>query len=367
VQTVQLQCGSCSNMMAISVEHMGAQVQCPHCAAVVQTPPRSALGPPPGPDPQGAAVEPPVPRIQAPERESIFSEPEPSDDLFGAENGPKVQLPESPRRAVSEPEAEVEAVAAIEDEEEEEVDLTAMRGRLAQERKASSVAPIMLVFLVPYAIFTTLFLAYLLYTWPKIETFEWLPDPKKNGQPKVVVLPTHDLPIPAKIKAPLKETIRIGQMEFTPLKISRTAGNDLIFEFKAKNVSPNLLIKPLEAGFFEESKGVAGTARPFTFLELVGGKENTRVYGGVLHFLKGESRARFDGDLSPGQECVVQLATDPGELTRERVRALLAQNGRYQWRVQVRRGRAPVHGVDTSLTAVFGVDFGAKDVANEGA
>src|SRR5262245_4158975 len=86
-------------MMAISVEHLGAQVQCPHCAAVVQTPPRSALGPLPGPDPQGAAVEPPQPQydapsIHVPERESIFAEPEPSDDLFDHDNSPKIQMPE---------------------------------------------------------------------------------------------------------------------------------------------------------------------------------------------------------------------------------------------------------------------------------
>jgi len=346
--------------MAIHMEHLGAQVQCPHCAAVVQTPPRSALAPPPGPDPYNAAMPPaPPPPAPTPERESIFAEPEPSEDLFDADLSPKVQMP-SPARNHSEHDQHVEAV-----DDEEQVDLTAMRSRMSQERKAGNLAPTLLVFLVPYSIFTTLFLAYLLYTWPRLEAFEWLPDPKKGNAGRVVYLPKHDSPIPAKLKVPLKETIRVGQMEITPLKVARTPAGDLVLEFKAHNVSSDYHIKPLDDSFFEEGKQDVGSARPFTFLERIGGKETERVYGGIPDFRKGDNRIAFNGDLQPSDECIVQLATMPNEKLRNRIRALLnSPDGKYLWRLQIRRGLTPVHGVETSLTAVIGIEFDKNEIGN---
>ncbi len=368
-------------MMAISVEHLGAQVQCPHCAAVVQTPPRSALGPPPGPDPYGAAVQPapsppqyqplppqyeaPAPSIQVPERESIFSDPEPSEDLFGADDTPKVQMPEPARM----PQYDADAVATVEDpveEEEEQVDLAAMRSRVSQARKAGNVAPTLLVFLVPYAIFTTAFLAYLLYTWPKLEAFEWLTDPNKKNPTKAVYLPKHDLPIPAKLKVPLKDTIRVGQMEITPLKVLRTPQGDLVLEFKARNVSTNLVMKPLDSTFFDEGKSNSGKAGCFTFLEQPGGKESSRIYGGHLEFLKGNNQVKIDDERWPGlqrdEECIVHLSTDPGDETRERVQSILKSDAKYQWRLQFRRGTAAVHGVELPVTAVIGIEFSQSEI-----
>jgi hypothetical protein len=140
VETVQLQCGSCMNMMAISSEHLGQQVQCPHCQSVVQTPPASAFGlAPPGPDPTYSAP-PPITATEQPE--SIFAEAEPSDDVFDqSPRLPKVHMPEENG------EAEHAAVAVEEPEVEEEeayeepADLSAMRARLASARQSSSVAP----------------------------------------------------------------------------------------------------------------------------------------------------------------------------------------------------------------------------------
>ncbi len=377
MQTVQLQCGSCSNMMAISVEHLGAQVQCPHCAAVVQTPPRSALGPPPGPDPQGAAVRPappppqyeaPAPGIQVPEQESIFSDPEPSDDLFGGDHTPKIHMPEAARA----PQRAAESVAVMEEpeEEEEQADLTAMRSRLTQERKAGSIAPTLLVFLVPYALFTTAFVAYLLYMWPKLEAFEWLPDPKKPTG-KALNLPVHDRQ--PNLKASLKETVRVGQMEITPLKVLLKPSGDMVLEFKAKNLSTNV-IKPLDGSFFDEARNAgASSARPFTFIEKVGGKKSDRIYGGKLEFLKGDNQVAIHDDswagLQPGQECIVHLDTSgASEPMRDRsdprqnVQSLLKNDGPYLWRLQFRRGSASVWGVDTPLTAVIGIEFGKSDI-----
>src|ERR1022692_525632 len=80
METVQLQCGNCHKVMAISTEHLGGQVRCPHCQAVVQTPPRQQPPPPPAPMPAEVFT----PRVDSAEVESIFAPEEPSDDLFGA-------------------------------------------------------------------------------------------------------------------------------------------------------------------------------------------------------------------------------------------------------------------------------------------
>src|SRR5437868_1195315 len=92
METVQLQCGSCNKIMAISTQHLGGQVRCPHCQAVVQTPPR--------PQPAAVAVDiPPLPPVEPREVESIFAPPEPTDDLFdGGPQRPLVEMPaEVPR------------------------------------------------------------------------------------------------------------------------------------------------------------------------------------------------------------------------------------------------------------------------------
>lgn len=370
VQTVQLQCGNCSNMMAISVEHLGAQVQCPHCAAVVQTPPRSSVEP--GPDPAGMAPPPPapppppppqyqppqfqpsVPVIEVAERESIFSDPEPSDDLFGGSSGPTVQMPE-PAAA---PQHYHQSVAVAEEPEEEQADLSAMRNRMAQERKSSGFAPTLLVFLVPYAIFTTGFIAYLLMTYPTIEALGVLMDPNLKNKPKTVSLPVRNSPVPKSLKTSLNKPITVGQMEFTPLKISRD-GDVLTLKFKAKNLSKNLVIDPIEPMFFDEKVVGAG----YTFLEPLNKEAFDKVSGGDLAFFNDKNAAIGDRDLLPGHECTIEISTSVAPTAKTQVRNLLAQNGRFQWRLQVRRGVETVYGVPTSLTAVIGIEFDKSNIA----
>src|SRR5262245_58479067 len=88
METMQLQCGKCGQIMAISLEHLGSQVHCPHCQAIVQTP---------------AKNEPPIVKdeparvggwLETAETESIFAPPEPSDDVFGSPPvRPLVEIP----------------------------------------------------------------------------------------------------------------------------------------------------------------------------------------------------------------------------------------------------------------------------------
>src|SRR5438105_99469 len=96
METVQLQCGSCNKLMAISTQHLGGQVRCPHCKAVVQAPPRPTQPAPAQPQP---VEEPPAEFAATPlgeprDVESIFSPAEPTDDLFDA--GPQRPLVEMP-------------------------------------------------------------------------------------------------------------------------------------------------------------------------------------------------------------------------------------------------------------------------------
>ena len=80
METVQIQCGSCKRVMAVSVAHLGSQVHCPHCQAIVQTPP---------PRPQAADV-----RADDGDTESIFAAPEMTDDIFNSgPSGPLVEMP----------------------------------------------------------------------------------------------------------------------------------------------------------------------------------------------------------------------------------------------------------------------------------
>jgi hypothetical protein len=371
VQTVQLQCGSCGNRMAISLEHLGAQVQCPHCRAVVQTPPASAFGaagssaPPPAPTEPAPA---PSPRIAEP-GEDIFSEGAPSEDLFGEPTHPQVMMPEEPRPApapVPQPVAAIaprgQAAEVLEqaDDEEETADLAGMQARVHAARRASSLAPMILVFLVPYALCCTAFIGYLLYNWPTVDRLDYLPDPKRDGVRRTVLhVPAHDSPLAADRKVPLKETVRIGDMEITPLRIVRS-GDDLRIEFRARNASTNLIMMPIDYELFNYNrKAAAGSVKPYTFLEGIGQPE--RVYGGHLEFF--QSGREVAGELAPGQEEVVRLMTEQND--RARVNALLASNGRYLWRLQVRRGFINYRGSVIPATAVVGVEFTGQDVVRE--
>jgi hypothetical protein len=94
MQTVNFQCGSCSNLMAVGAEFLGQQVRCPHCQAVVVAPAApapAAVAPAPARAPDATETL-PFSR-PANEHEDIFAPPEPTDDLFGRPDAPRVELP----------------------------------------------------------------------------------------------------------------------------------------------------------------------------------------------------------------------------------------------------------------------------------
>src|SRR5581483_1823313 len=86
--TVQFQCGGCGKLMAVDAQHVGKQVRCPHCQAVVLAPAA------PAPQPMNPA-QPPSSLTNAPsaqEPDSIFA-PAATDDLFGEGPAPRLELP----------------------------------------------------------------------------------------------------------------------------------------------------------------------------------------------------------------------------------------------------------------------------------
>src|SRR5436190_24251032 len=89
METVNFQCGHCSQVLAVSKDHLGQQVRCPHCQQVVVAPLPSPPAPPlPFPDTLDVQYHPPVE-----EYESIFSAPTESEDLFGDHPSGRVEMP----------------------------------------------------------------------------------------------------------------------------------------------------------------------------------------------------------------------------------------------------------------------------------
>lgn len=90
MQTVNFTCGHCSQLMAVSQEHLGQQVRCPHCQQVVMAPVQPA--PPPAPEglPDTSLLSAASPLS---EPESIFSSVDASADIFGASPSARPEIP----------------------------------------------------------------------------------------------------------------------------------------------------------------------------------------------------------------------------------------------------------------------------------
>jgi hypothetical protein len=380
VEPIQLQCGSCGQMMAISPEHQGAQVQCPHCKAVLQTPAPPKPLEPPSSGALGFAG-----KSDADEEDSIFGQQQPTDDLFGATAVPKIQMPAvdmaappAPLPTVSmEPapsphvQAEVpehaagmftEAAPAAAAAPDADLATFAPQRRV-QDR--SMLGPIMLIFLVPYAIFTTAFIGYLLYTWPRDNPLKYLPDSSPKGQPRLQV--KHDYQLDPDMKTTLGQPIRIGAIEVTPMHVKHNAESDLILVFKAKNISNNLVFAPLDQDYLKFSKKSLDSGRPYTFLERISKDKLNRIYGGDVDFFRGAPgrEQRFDGEIGPGEEAVVHITSNEDYRKRE-VPNFVKAPERLVWRVQVRRGLIRVDGKDVPATTVIGVEFTARDIVRGG-
>lgn len=363
-------------MMGISPAHLGAQVQCPHCQAIVQTPaPAQQVGLRPSPA-ADAASPPPVPTFQVGEHESIFSQPE-ADDLFGGSATPQVQMPPldlppipvsaaapavtmEPSSLAYEP-ARPPTPSFTESGPEEELSAFAPPRRVVER---SMFMPILLIFLVPYAIFTTAFIGYLLYMWPRENPLKNLPDNAPGGKPRLQV--KHDLDLDKDMKTTLGQPIRVGAIEVTPLQVKHTADNDLVLVFRAKNISSNMVFNPIADDYMKFSRQSLDAGKPYTFLERVSREKLPRIYGGYLEWYKGPPgrEQKFDGEIGPGEEALIHLISEDNYRKREVGNFVKAKEA-LVWRLQVRRGLVHVEGKDVSATTVIGVEFTSRDIVHE--
>ncbi len=387
---IQLQCGNCGQMMGISPEHLGAQVQCPHCQAVVQTPSPGQIGAAP---PALAASPPPAPSspVFTPgEQESIFSQPDLTDDLFGGGGaGPRIEMPQRPPTiGSSAPTVTMDAPPELREQVVSSApapapvppagftaapsspapplqeDLAGFTPRRVQGR--SRFVPILLIFLVPYAIFTTGAIGYLLYLLnnaSRENPLRLLPDTAPNGKPRYQV--KHDYELDRDMKTVLGKPIRVGAIEVTPAKVKHTPEGDLVLVFHAKNVSDKLIFNPISDEYMHFSRKVLTGAKPYTYLERLNSGAAPKLYGGTLEWFRGPAgKEKFDGEIGPGEEAVIHLTSELDYRKREVPNVVRAPE-RLLWRIQVRRGLVPLEGKMVSATTVIGVEFTARDIVKE--
>jgi phage FluMu protein Com len=362
METVQLQCGQCKKLIAIRVEHMGSQVQCPHCRSVVQTPPRAATPAPP-PD----APTPPAPNMELQQPESIFAGAEASDSLMGEQPAPKVEMPAAAASLDSSPSAADTSAAPP----SVETDFSQFKKKPSFDK---SVIPLLLlIFLVPYALMTTAFIAYLLLTQGKSgHPLDYLRDPapaKDKGGPRPARMqPAHDQPLADHQRSTLGMPIRAGDLLVTPQRVLLTGG-DLKLFLRVKNVSTNTKFEPMQDLFVRYAPG--NPSKPYTFLEskLKKVDEVENIYGAFLAYHK--SPQAKDEEISfallgPQQEITVVLTTTPNYRDKKLIKNIKnSADDSYTWRVQVRRGFVKVDGKDVSATTVIGIDFTNAEIERE--
>jgi phage FluMu protein Com len=327
METVQLQCGNCKKLMAIGVEHLGEQVQCPHCKSVVQTP---APAQPSAPDPDLTA------------HESVA--PFPSDAV-------SAEMP---------PPAPPAAAAA---DEADETALPKFKPRPVYDR---SLLPIIgLIFLVPYAFFATLFILYLIFfAPPRSDPLENLRDPAPNpakGGAKRVERPKHDQPLASRWHTTLGKPIQAGSLLVTPQKI-RLKDGDLQLVLRVKNTSAHAAFEPIHPSFvkldFRDPE-----IKPYSFIEAKG-KSIENVYGMDPSYHRDpEGLKDWSGSttLRPGEEITITLNTYE-RYRAQHVATIVKSGDDFTWRVHVRRGFVRVDNRDVSATMVIGVDFSSTDI-----
>ena len=338
METVQLQCGHCKKVMGIGVEHLGGQVQCPHCQGVVQT-----AKPEAAPAPMAA-----IPSMELNQRESIFAGPEASDSVIGEDVVPKVEMP---------PEAKVAPLAAT----EPEADLTKFKPRPVFTK--SVFAMYALIFLIPYATLTTLAIIYLVFTaarrpHPFDMLLDPVPDTRKGGGRKAMMEnPTN--PLADHQKVALGEWIQVGKdgdLKVKPERVVLTADGSLKLFLRAKNISKDSAFDPINEFFVKYNP-----EKPTPSYSYLQSKTPNvgNVYGADLEYRKNSKDEKVTGGevLKPDLEVTVVLTT-----YRTDMAPIVKGNDSQLWRVELRRGLVKYQGKDVSATAVIGVEFTSAQI-----
>jgi hypothetical protein len=230
--------------------------------------------------------------------------------------------------------------------------------------RRSILLPLLLIFLVPYAIVTTAYIAWQTYNQSKTVPFdplERLPDPKPASGGAVRIHP-HS-PLPGKLKTSLHQPLRVGDLEVTPLRVEKDQQERLCLYLKLRNVSEDVAFAPLlpkESYVFKRlSREETG---PYTYLEVDGQRFYARDAGWEDPPPRKEE-ALFDGVLRPSETLLVVFRTQ--EKDKGAIAAAEAGHKGFLWRIQLRRGLLPVGDTEVSATAVVGIEFGARAVGQD--
>jgi hypothetical protein len=396
MEHLNFSCGHCGQLMAIPADHLGQPVLCPHCQRPVQ-PPTPA---PAHPGPAKESANEPVFTVAPPnEQDSIFNPAEETvtDDLFGGPAKPLLQMPEDvqpqkpdedatlpledmpPSESTPRESAFEKPSAARESEElttpgsawpESASTRTVPAGEasaaelsaplIRRPRASGKLVPILLMFLIPYSIVVTVWgvrLYLQLHSLGWYHRMETLPDPEKGGVEKRTAI---DVPLPDKLQVALEGRLQVGDLEVIPQKIEETPQKTLVLTLFLRNISKNVVFRPLTPRLAEFKEG---GPQPYTYLDM--GQD--RIYGGTVHVQpftrKGTNDELVtDGKLLPGESLSATLTTPAVASARAQVKSLKKKQGELLWRVQLRRGF--VHGEkgEFSATAVVGVKFEASQI-----
>lgn len=263
------------------------------------------------------------------------------------------------------PPTELDAAAAGQELEGETVGTLATLAKVRRPARGGLLVPTLLIFLIPYAIVTTVAVI-LLYLKKQEPSLEVLPDPKpdkesggpsRRGENIPRVRP--DLKVPPRLLARLRQPVQVGDLEVVPRKVELLPGNRLCLSLTLRNLSADVDFNPVSDAFLEHHWNVPAAPKPYTFLEVLG--TSHRLYGGQWQTNGGSQE--FPGRLGPGQQMKAYLTTDRRD--GPKVRGLDNSRGPLLWRVQVRRGFIRYQGKDVSATAVIGVEFHFQDIEKD--
>ena len=320
--------------MAISVEHLGGQVKCPHCQGVVQTP---------------APTKPaaPIPNMELNSQlESIFAGSDSSDAVIGETAKPKVEMPDAPESISSEPPNEAPA----------------FQPRPIYTK--SVFAMYALIFLVPYAILTTIAIIYLIFNQPTRHPFDIIrdpvSDPKKGGAKRAMM--DINMPLAPHQRVAIGKEIQVGKdgdLLITPLSVKLTEDGHLRLILRAKNISKDTTFEPCNEFFVKYDAQKSSPS--YTFLQS-NARDIGNVYGAYLEYRDKADKELSEAILSPGQEILIVLKTYPNPHMKE----IAKGNDSHLWRVELRRGLVKYAGKAVSATTVIGVEFKSTDVGREG-
>lgn len=234
-------------------------------------------------------------------------------------------------------------------------------------RASGMIATILLIFFIPYSIFTTAAIAWLLITR---ETYNKDPLERmlehNGGKSRGIKRIKHDEPVPAKLRTLLDKPLRIGAVAIRPLKVTMNKDGDLALFMRLENISTDLQFNPLPADFADYDRRTRPHDKPYIFLEedLKDSKfASRRIYGAEVKWFrgpKGHEQRVLNAELRPKQSITAVLQTYPED--RKRLASLLKSGTSYLWRVHLRRGLEKIAGAERVITCVVGVEFQLADI-----